>query len=49
MVSYLYCNNLRYDLRLFQGVEIGVRGRRRSDAGITYLDVEGIRVLGHAE
>ena len=48
VVSYLYCNNLRYDLPLFAGVEIGVQGIRREDGGITYLDVQRIEVLGHA-
>ena len=49
VISYLYCNSLRYDLAMFQGVEIGVRGVRRQDAVVPYLDVQRIEVLGHVK
>ncbi len=49
VISYLYCNSLRYDLAMFEGVEIGVRGVRRQDAVVPYLDVRRIEVLGHVK
>jgi hypothetical protein len=47
IISYLNCSNLRYDLSLFHGVEIGVRGVRKRDAAVPYLDVQRIEVIGH--
>ena len=49
VVAYLYCNSLRYDLKIFEGVEIGVVGIRREDGAVPYLDVQKIEVLGHAK
>ena len=42
-----WTKNLRYDLSMFQGVEVGVRGVRRRDASVPYLEVHKIEVLGH--
>ena len=46
VISYVYCSSLRYDLSLFDGIEIGVRGVRKRDAAVPYLDVHRIEVIG---
>ena len=49
VVAYLYCNSMRYDLKIFEGVEIGVVGIRREDGAVPYLDIQRMEVLGHAK
>lgn len=48
IISYINCRNLRYDLAMFEGVEVGVIGKKKLDAAVPYIEVEGLEVLGHA-
>jgi hypothetical protein len=49
IVCYVKCSTERYDLSMFDGVEVGVIGTGNAADSSSYVDVSEIVVLGHSQ